>query len=140
MELNQYQEQAMTTCTESSRNVPYMLLNLGAEFQELSDKLKTNEWATTASFDALCEEAYSGSEAGKVAKAIRKGEVPVPYLPQYTDEEKEAMKYEAGDILWQLSGLCSVMDWDLEAIAQMNLDKLKNRQDRGTIIGEGDNR
>ena len=28
MELNEYQEQAMTTCTESSQNFSYMMLNL----------------------------------------------------------------------------------------------------------------
>ena len=46
---------------------------------------------------------------------------------------------EAGDILWQLSGLCSVMGWPLEDIAQANLDKLASRK-RNVIDGNGDNR
>ena len=56
------------------------------------------------------------------------------------DEIEEAMQLEAGDILWQLAGLCSVMGWDLDAIAKMNLDKLASRQKRGVIEGNGDNR
>jgi NTP pyrophosphatase (non-canonical NTP hydrolase) len=47
---------------------------------------------------------------------------------------------EAGDILWQLSGLCEVMGWKLEDVAQQNLQKLASRKERGKIAGEGDNR
>lgn len=50
------------------------------------------------------------------------------------------MQLEAGDVLWQLAGLCSVMGWDLEQIALMNLEKLASRQKRGVIDGNGDNR
>jgi NTP pyrophosphatase (non-canonical NTP hydrolase) len=52
----------------------------------------------------------------------------------------DALKKEAGDILWQLSGLCSVMGWRLEDIAQQNLDKLADRKSRQVIDGSGDNR
>jgi NTP pyrophosphatase (non-canonical NTP hydrolase) len=50
------------------------------------------------------------------------------------------LKKEAGDILWQLSGLCQVMGWELEDVATGNLDKLASRQRRGVIDGNGDNR
>ena len=121
MELNEYQERAMATCMESSRNHSYMMDNLIAEV---------------------------GEYAGKVAKAKRKE------LLEYDEEgiivwlgECDAMeafeaelKKEAGDILWQLSGLCTVMDWSLEEVAKGNLRKLASRQDRGVIDGNGDNR
>lgn len=93
-----------------------------------------------------------GEFAGKVAKMIRKGEVeidtlddktsdlfPMVYLPQWVYHQEELMK-EAGDILWQLSGLCEVMGWNLEDVAQGNLDKLASRKARGVIDGNGDNR
>ena len=51
-----------------------------------------------------------------------------------------AFDLEDGDVLWQLAGLCSVMNWDLEAIARMNLDKLASRKQRGVIDGNEDNR
>jgi NTP pyrophosphatase (non-canonical NTP hydrolase) len=118
MELKEYQERAMTTCMESSNNFSYMFLNLVGEVGEL---------------------------ASKVAKDIRKGNAYISGgsnlyyndFPELSQHEVELMK-EAGDILWQLSGLCTVMGWSLEDVAQMNLDKLAARKAVGTIDGCGD--
>lgn len=131
MELNDYQKKAMTTCMPSSENFSYMLLNLVGEVGEF---------------------------ASKVAKGIRKGHCSIGLEPNMVDtydmdnvttanelwqffgcgERLEELKKEAGDILWQLSGLCSVMGWSLDNIAQMNLDKLAARKEAGTIDGNGD--
>lgn len=98
-----------------------------------------------------------GEFASKVAKAVRKGQVyigdsltpkvggtnHINYAPMDNSEIPEfddALMYEAGDILWQLSGLCDVMGWELEEVAQANLDKLASRKTRGVIDGNGDNR
>lgn len=92
-----------------------------------------------------------GEFASKVAKSIRKGEIGISawkendlgYMdldPEDEDERRVELQKEAGDILWQLSGLCKVMGWTLEDVAQMNLDKLASRQQRGVIDGSGDNR
>ena len=90
-----------------------------------------------------------GELASKVAKALRKetGMMDGSNFYYYKFQEEgmpsseelyaELMK-EAGDILWQLSGLCSVMGWSLEEVAQMNLDKLAARKVAGTIDGNGD--
>jgi NTP pyrophosphatase (non-canonical NTP hydrolase) len=78
-----------------------------------------------------------GEFASKIAKDIRKGDIvigggieneivskiPVDALLDRFEEYKK----EAGDILWQLSGLCFVMGWDLEDVALGNLDKLADR-------------
>jgi NTP pyrophosphatase (non-canonical NTP hydrolase) len=123
MTLAQYQQQAMTTCLPESENFSYMMLNLVGEVGEL---------------------------ASKVAKMIRKG--GVEFLPDgditlYHSSDPEAdrqreldMQAEAGDILWQLSGLCSVMGWQLEDIARQNLTKLADRKARHVIDGSGDHR
>lgn len=86
-----------------------------------------------------------GEFASKVAKAIRKGNAEILHskLSRIGDTDilsaqEEELKKEAGDILWQLSGLCTVMGWSLEDIAQMNLDKLAARKAVGTIDGNGD--
>lgn len=130
MELNKYQEQAMKTCMPTSENFSYMMLNLVGEVGEF---------------------------ASKVAKAIRKDMVYVGHKIDkpdcsliYINVDKESgtyckvldeeLKKELGDILWQVSGLASVMGWSLDDIAQQNLDKLASRQQRGKIDGEGDNR
>ena len=114
MELNEYQKQAMTTCMPTSENFSYMFLNLVGEVGEF---------------------------ASKVAKAIRKEENCIEYNDLgVTVTNNEELQKEAGDILWQLSGLCTVMGWNLEDIAQQNLDKLASRQQRNVIDGSGDNR
>lgn len=126
MELNQYQKKAMTTCMPSSENWSYMFLNLVGEVGEF---------------------------ASKVAKAIRKENVYIggqkdlkglsrlciyPHFIDAMEDWDEELKKEAGDILWQLAGVCSVMGWTLEDVAQSNLNKLAARKAVGTIDGNGD--
>jgi NTP pyrophosphatase (non-canonical NTP hydrolase) len=119
--LNDYQERAMTTCMPTCNNLSYMLLNLVGEVGEFSSK---------------------------VAKHIRKEEAGIgsgdtPNQFYFTAKanfltDRVALRKEAGDILWQLAGLCKVMGWDLEAVAQENLAKLAERAKNGTIAGNGD--
>lgn len=125
--LNEYQKRAMSTCMPSCENISYMLLNLVGEVGEF---------------------------ASKVAKAVRKDQVKIGWweegkeadendlIPTGSfaewDELKEELKKEAGDILWQLSGLCTVMGWELEDVGLGNLDKLAARKAAGTIVGNGD--
>ena len=131
MELNEYQKRAMTTCTESSRNVLYMLLNLQGEVGEFSGKIAKLIRKGKAWFN-VGEEPTSD-----VGKTIHHNE---DHLALGNMEELSSLVSEAGDILWQLSGLCSVMGWSLEDVAQENLNKLSDRQQRNVIVGEGDNR
>ena len=121
--LNEYQKKAMTTCLKESENFSYMFLNLVGEVGEF---------------------------ASNVAKHIRKGHYSIMDSNiangNNIDDLQDCrgalneLKKEAGDVLWQLSGLCSVMGWSLEDVAQMNLDKLASRKERNVISGDGDNR
>jgi len=47
---------------------------------------------------------------------------------------------EIGDILWYLARLAAVLDTDLETIADDNVAKLLDRDERDRIFGEGDHR
>lgn len=49
-------------------------------------------------------------------------------------------KRELGDILWYLAQTTADLNFDLNAIAWSNLEKLADRQDRGVIGGSGDSR
>ena len=121
MELNVYQKKAMETCMPTCENISYMLLNLVGEVGEFSSK---------------------------IAKGIRKGEFRIKenqlcFDPQNLTEEsltrvEESLMAECGDICWQLSGLCTIMGWDLEEVAEGNLKKLAERKKNGTIAGNGD--
>lgn len=106
MELNEYQRSAMQTCMPTSENLLYMLTNLVGEVGEFS---------------------------GKIAKYVRKGQLFVvtnesrdeegnilhSQIMNISVEEKNALAQEAGDIAWQLAGLCHVMGWSLEEICQL---------------------
>lgn len=126
MTLNEYQDKAMSTCMDSCENFSYMMLNLVGEVGEF---------------------------ASKIAKAIRKEDAQIGGIVDMNTsskndlifkdfstciEQETELKKEAGDILWQLSGLCTVMGWSLEEVAQANLDKLQARKQAGTIDGNGD--
>ena len=53
---------------------------------------------------------------------------------------REAFTKEAGDILWQLSQCLKEMNISLQEVAEMNLKKLEDRQQRGVLKGSGGNR
>jgi NTP pyrophosphatase (non-canonical NTP hydrolase) len=80
----------------------------------------------------LCGEA--GETAEKVKKAIRDDGGTL------TEERRQAIAAELGDVLWYAAQLATEAGLDLEAIAEANLDKLASRQRRSVLQGSGDNR
>jgi NTP pyrophosphatase (non-canonical NTP hydrolase) len=76
----------------------------------------------------------AGEVAGKIKKIFRdKGGA-------IDDAEREALKYELGDVLWYLTQICTELGLSLEEVAAGNIEKLFSRLDRGQIRGEGDRR
>lgn len=77
-------------------------------------------------------------EAGEVASKV----IKLVESPEYqiTDKDREDLALECSDCLWYLSALADQLGYSFGEIAQMNLDKLKSRQERNKIHGEGDNR
>lgn len=47
---------------------------------------------------------------------------------------------ELGDVLWNVAVLAHEMGYSLSEIGVMNINKLKSRRKRGTMLGSGDNR
>jgi NTP pyrophosphatase (non-canonical NTP hydrolase) len=80
----------------------------------------------------LCGEA--GETAEKVKKAIRDD------AGTLTEERREAIAAELGDVLWYVAQLATEADLDLEEIAVANLDKLASRRERNVLHGSGDTR
>ena len=74
--------------------------------------------------------AEVGELFGKVAKNQRDG-------PTFTAED---MAKEVGDILWHLAIISNRLGYSMNDVAQMNLDKLASRKERGVLGGSGDDR
>lgn len=98
------------------------------EYQDLAFKTAL-ETAKNPAYMISNLTSEAGEVAGKYAKWIRDGVL-----------DEEGMQKEAGDVLWQLAGLSTVMGWSLADIASKNLQKLADRQSRLTISGSGDER
>lgn len=76
------------------------------------------------------------SEAGEVADKIKK--VVRNQKGDFSQLDKNDFKKELGDVLWYLSMLSTIFEFDLTDVAQTNLDKLADRQKRGVISSTGD--
>lgn len=76
----------------------------------------------------------AGEFAGKIKKVFRDkgGEI--------SPETREALQAELGDVLWYLAQTCTELGVSLDEVAESNLTKLLDRQARGKIQGDGDNR
>jgi NTP pyrophosphatase (non-canonical NTP hydrolase) len=77
-------------------------------------------------------------EAGEVADKVKKlfrdrnGDLNSKY--------RREIALEASDVLWYLAALSKEIGYTLGEIAALNIKKLADRQQRGKLGGEGDNR
>jgi NTP pyrophosphatase (non-canonical NTP hydrolase) len=77
----------------------------------------------------------AGEVADKVKKVIRdKGGDFLPF------EVRLEIAKELGDVLWYCATLANDLGFTMEDIAQINVDKLQSRKQRGVLSGNGDNR
>jgi len=76
----------------------------------------------------------AGEVAGKIKKVFRDKDGII------SEETREALKAELGDVLWYLSQTATELGLSLDEIAEYNIAKLLDRQARGKIQGEGDHR
>ena len=76
----------------------------------------------------------AGEVAGKIKKVFRdKGGA-------ISEETRQALKAELGDVLWYIAQVATELDLSLDDVAESNIAKLYDRLDRGTLQGDGDNR
>lgn len=76
----------------------------------------------------------AGEVAGKVKKIFRdRGGV-------VTDDDRQALTAELGDVLWYVAELCTQLGISLEDVASRNVEKLRDRAERGVLGGDGDDR
>jgi NTP pyrophosphatase (non-canonical NTP hydrolase) len=108
------------------------------DFSEYQTKsLKTAKYPVIGHpviYPALGLANEAGEVAGKIKKVFRDmgGEI--------SDETRNTLSAELGDVLWYVSQICSELGLSLDEIAANNLAKLFDRLERGTIQGDGDDR
>jgi len=76
----------------------------------------------------------AGEVAGKIKKVFRDKDGVI------SEETRDALKAELGDVLWYLAQVATELNLSLDEIAEYNIAKLLDRQARGKIQGDGDNR
>ena len=77
-------------------------------------------------------------EAGEVADKVKK--ILRDKKGLFDEKSKDEIKLELGDVLWYISQLASELGYELDDVANSNLQKLKSRKLRGKIQGSGDDR
>jgi NTP pyrophosphatase (non-canonical NTP hydrolase) len=82
-------------------------------------------------YPALGLAGESGEVCEKVKKHLR-GDT--------TSNLKEDIEKELGDVLWYVANLATDLGLSMDIIAAKNLEKLRDRQDRGVLQGDGDDR
>ncbi len=108
------------------------------DFNEYQTKARATAKYPTIGHGVVYPTLGLANEAGEVAGKIKKvfrdkgGEI--------SEETREALKAELGDVLWYLAQTAAELNLPLNDIAEANLAKLLDRQARGKIQGDGDNR
>jgi NTP pyrophosphatase (non-canonical NTP hydrolase) len=105
-----------------------------AEYQRLSRRTAEYPREAWLAYPALGLSGEAGEVAEHAKKAIRDDGGTV------SEQRREAMAKELGDVLWYVAQLASELQLDLDEIAEENLEKLLSRQRRGVLSGSGDDR
>jgi NTP pyrophosphatase (non-canonical NTP hydrolase) len=69
----------------------------------------------------------AGELAGKVKKIFRDKNGVI------SEEDRQALKYELGDVLWYMAQIATELDISMQEVAEANLEKLFSRLERGQI-------
>ena len=81
------------------------------------------------------------NEAGEVGGVLKKA-IRGDYgeKPEHNMVFIDKLKHELGDVAWYVVEICTQFGFKIEDILDGNLEKLRNRQANGTIMGDGDER
>ncbi|MCU1285909.1 MAG: putative MazG family pyrophosphatase [Acidobacteriales bacterium] len=101
-------------------------------------RIKYPDAGRNAVFPALGLMGEAGELAEKVKKLWR--DQGTMSGANVCAEKRDEVAKEMGDVLWYLNAIASEFGLSLEQVAQMNIDKLRDREARRVIKGEGDNR
>jgi NTP pyrophosphatase (non-canonical NTP hydrolase) len=108
-----------------------------AEYEKLARRTATftgKQKEFVLAYLALGVAGESGEVAEKIKKIIRNDEGAI------SEEKRESLKHEIGDVLWYLAMLSRELGFSFEEAADANVKKLADRAARGVIKSTGDQR
>lgn len=108
------------------------------EYQQIAVTTAVYPEKGTGSVMALAYVGLGLGEAGEVQGKIKK--ILRDDSGVVSDEKREAVAAEAGDILWYIANLAEELGTTIGELMEQNLHKLLDRKQRGVIGGSGDNR
>lgn len=77
-------------------------------------------------------------ETGEVAEKVKK--VIRDRNGLFSKSDRLEIAKELGDVLWYLSVLANDLGYSLDEVAALNIEKIRSRNERGKLHGNGDNR
>ncbi|MAJ97450.1 hypothetical protein CL644_01060 [bacterium] len=110
MEMNEYQDKASETAIFEHDDVDELI------------------------YTALGLAGETGEVVEKIKKIYRNDKGVI------SEDKVNDLKREMGDVLWYLSQMARVLGVTLEDVAQENVKKLQDRQNRNVLATEGDDR
>lgn len=94
------------------------------QYQELAQR--TSNKALTKGYHLINGALGLAGESGEVADLVKK-----TYMQGHKEIDRAMIAKELGDILWYIAEAAAAIDYDLDTIAQMNIDKLRKRYPEG---------
>lgn len=107
-------------------------------FNEYQEKAKSTA-IYPDKFKVIYPTLGMAGESGEVCEKIKKW-LRDENGDNMSEERKQLLKKEIGDVLWYIANLSSDLGFSLDELAQENIDKLFSRKERGVLKGSGDNR
>lgn len=120
-----------------SRGIQYTHMDFD-EYQRQSAATDTTTGDEDQRFRMMYFSMGLAGETGEVVEKLKK--VVRNDGGELSQEKKSEIAKELGDVLWYLSQLASLVDHPFSKVAELNIQKLSDRKDRGVIKSEGDNR
>ncbi len=111
------------------------LLNMTLdEYQKIALSTAIYPESMAIIYPALGLAGETGEVAEKIKKTIRDNK------GVFDDTRKTEIAKELGDVMWYAANLAADLGISLDEIAAINVEKIKSRQNRSSIHGNGDNR
>lgn len=123
-----YETAAISTAIYPGQGTPlgliYCALKLNGEAGEFAEHL-----GKALRDDEFSVMAFDGSDYGHGQSTT-----------ELTPDRRSKLILELGDVLWYISNAAKELGTSLEEVAELNIEKLASRRDRGALGGSGDNR